>query len=102
MKTDLSLLLVVVLLAGATLTTPAAAATSDESCPLAGPLPGAGKECEDLRTAFWAEIRTCMGRKQAEADARAGKPTTGNSHTNRARLFYCDAEARERLGLASN
>lgn len=103
MKTNLALpLLFVGVLSGANPVSLASAATSEENCPLTGPLSDASQNCEDIRAAFWAEVRVCMGLKQSEADNRAGKPTEGNSHTYRARQYVCSAETRDRQGLASN
>lgn len=72
-----------------------------ESCPLIGPLDGTTAECRARRSAFRVELHACIDRKHAEADARSGRATQVNSHTNRVRFKTCDAEVRVRLGLAS-
>ena len=72
-----------------------------ESCPLIGPLDGATEECRALRVTYRAEVAACMDQMRAEADARAGRLTMVNSHTNRARFVTCDAATRMNLGLAS-
>jgi hypothetical protein len=66
-----------------------------------GPLDSATDECRALRNAFNAELRACITKRQADADARAGRATQVNSQTNRARYITCSAEIRTRFGVVS-
>ncbi|NJS38363.1 MAG: hypothetical protein HC783_04350 [Rhodobacteraceae bacterium] len=77
-------------------------ATQTEACPLVGPLADASVDCAALRSAYQAEVSSCMDKLHAEADARAGQRTSVNSHTNRSRFLICDKTVREEMASLVN
>ena len=82
-------------LSGTALADTATGASVVQTCPLVGQLDSVTEECR----AYRAALAVCMDQMQQEADARAGHPIQVNSQINRARVFTCDAETREQLGL---
>jgi hypothetical protein len=89
-------------LAGPALAETAVKATPADACPLLGPVKQISEDCKALRAAYHADIRTCMDKMRADADARAGQRTAINSHTNRSRFLTCDKGAREKMAHLFN
>jgi hypothetical protein len=77
-------------------------ATPADACPLVGPLAETTKDCAALRSAYRAEVGSCMDKMRADADALAGQRTAISSHTNRSRFLICDKGAREKMARLVN
>lgn len=73
-----------------------------EACPLVGSLADPTEDCATLRTTYRAEVRNCMAKMLADANARAGRRTEVNSHTNRSRFLICDKGVREKMAHLVN
>jgi hypothetical protein len=99
--TALSLFLLAGLAGPVLAETPVKASPAD-ACPLIGPLSDTTEDCAELRSAYRAEVGTCMDKMRADADALAGQRTSISSHTNRSRFLICDKSVREKIANLVN
>ena len=77
-------------------------ATPADACPLSGPLSDTNNECASRRIAYQTQINDCVDRLRSEADAAAGRRTSLNAHTSRARFLICDSETRLNMAPRSD